>query len=272
MIYVQTSREVSGYTNRYAAAQYFMGGGHPPRNGLVERHYYVGQILEGGRFHILKPHRLCFLSEFTSFQLVSRCWTELSELEQSLLVAVYSEKKLALAYLSDSLTLTAWRELAAGLERAGYLRWADSNAIEMSLLGEAEVQHRLFNLSAGDNLLEKQGGIRIQHHSIQEHEIDLARSSTLSVNVDGMVIRIMTLRDGGAVIRVDHDATHRVLMSHKDDDRKFVQAYVNRLYPFSDLELLQHGASASGEPEGNHSRAAVEQSVEMHKPGTTTLG
>lgn len=235
MISIQTSRETVGYTNRYAAAQYYMGGGkgYPPRNGLVENRYYAGKILEGGQFHVLRPDRTCFISEFLSFQLVSTQWDDLSEIERSLLVAVYNQKKLALDTLSPKLPTINWREIAASLEKTGYLRWAESQAVEMSLVGEAEVQHRIFNLDAGNNLMGTRGGIRIQHHSVQDHEIDLGRASSLSVNVDGMRICIITLQDGGAVIQVDHDLSHQIYVSQYDEDRKYAQAYVDHILPMS---------------------------------------
>jgi hypothetical protein len=46
-----------------------------------------------------------------------------------------------------------------------------------------------------------------------------------------MLIRIFTLEDGGAVVRIDHDQTHRVYMSHADEERHFAQAYVDRALP-----------------------------------------
>src|SRR4051794_8112778 len=87
MILVQTSKELTGYIGYFTAAQYYIGGGkgYPPRNGLVENQYYAGQVLEGGRFRVLKPDRVCFISEFLSFQLVSKRWEDLSEPERSLL-------------------------------------------------------------------------------------------------------------------------------------------------------------------------------------------
>jgi len=231
MIHIQTSKGLVDYTNRYAVAQYFLGGGkgYPPRNGLVENQYYVGQILEARQFHVLRPDRLCFLSEFLSFQLVSRQWQELSESERTLLVAVYNQKKLALESLSTELPAGILRNIASQLMRTGYLNLVDSGIVELTLIGEVEVQHQIFEPDVGESLLAAHGGIRVQHHSVQDHEIDLGRSSRLSINVDGMQIRISTLQDGGAVIEVDHDTSHRVFMSHKDTDRNAVQAYVEQI-------------------------------------------
>ncbi len=228
MIFVHTYKEAIGYSQRYAAARYNMGGGgNPPRNGLAQNQSFVGQILSGGRFHVLKPDRMCCLSEFLDFQLVSKPWRELSELERSLLMAVYSSKKLALASLSSETSTATWYELASGLNEAGYLRSTDEpQVVELTPVGEAEIQHRLFNLDI-------KGGIRIQHHSLQDHEIDLARASTLSVNVDGMLIRIITLPNSGAIVRVDHDATHRVYMCRSDKDKSFTQTYIDRITPIT---------------------------------------
>lgn len=228
MIFAHTYKEAIGYSNRYAVARYNMGGGgNPPRNGLAQNQLFAGQILSGGRFHVLKPDRMCCLSEFLDFQLVSKPWRELSEPERSLLMAVYSHKKLALESLSSEMPETTWHEIASGLDKAGYLRRTDeSQVVELTLVGEAEIQHRLFNLEAN-------GGIRIQHHSLQDHEIELAQASTLSVNVDGMLIRIITLPNSGAIVRVDHDAAHHVYMCRTDKDKNFTQAYIDRITPIT---------------------------------------
>ena len=170
---------------------------------------------------------MCCLSEFLDFQLVSKPWRELSEPERSLLMAVFSHKKLALESLASEMPETSWHEIASGLDKAGYLRRTDeSQVVELTLVGEAEIQHRLFNLEAN-------GGIRIQHHSLQDHEIDLAQASTLSVNVDGMLIRIITLPNSGAIVRVDHDAAHHVYMCRTDKDKNFTQAYIDRITPIT---------------------------------------
>lgn len=232
MILLQTSKEAAGYSNRYATALYLGRGGFPMRKGLVQRQYYVGQILEGGRFHVLKPDRMCEIADFASFQLVSRHWSELSELERSLLLAVYNQNKLAFDTLPAEAPTGAWDEIATCLMRDGYLRWADEpQSVEMTPTGEAEVQHRIANLSAGETLSGADKGMRVKHNSVDEHEIELGRGSTLLVNVDGMLIRIFALKDSGAVIRVDHDRSHRVYMQHADEDEHFAQAYVDRITP-----------------------------------------
>lgn len=235
MIFAHTYKEAIGYSNRYAVARYNMGGGgNPPRSGLAQNQSFAGQILSGGRFHVLKPDRMCCLSEFLDFQLVSKPWRELSELERSLLMAVYSSKKLALGSLPSEVPATDWHEIASELDKAGYLRRTDEpQVVELTTVGEAEIQHRLSKLDA-------KGGIRIQHHSLQDHEIDLAQASTLSVNVDGMLIRIITLPNSGAIVRVDHDAAHSVYMCRTDRDKNFTQAYIDRITPITNrLEINQ---------------------------------
>jgi regulator of nucleoside diphosphate kinase len=231
MIFLPSSKEVASYGNRYAMAAYNMGGGgNPPRNGLVQNQYYVGQILDSRRFHILKPDRMCTIDEFVSFQLVSRSWSKLTEIERSLLCAVYTQKKLALDSLSTEVAAATWNEVASRLYRAGYLRWTDEiQVVELTLIGEAEVQHRLANLASGDNLVSAKGGIRTQHLSVQDHEIDLGRSSTLTINVDGMLIRIFTLPGSGAVVRIDHDRLQRVYMNRADEGKNFAQVYIDRV-------------------------------------------
>jgi len=242
MIFAQVSSEVAGYVNRYAAAVYMGGGDNPPRSGLVRRQYYVGQILERGHFHVLKPVRLCSTAEFYSFQLVSKRWGELTEQERSLLVSVYNHRKLALDCLSVDEAHVAWNEVASCLSRAGDLRWTDEvNVVELTLVGEAEVEHQISNRSAGENLLKTGAGIRLHHHSLQEHEIDLGRSSTLAVNVDGMMIRIFTLPTSGVIVRVDHDETQRVHMSRTDAERRFTQAYIDRAASLTQLEAVRIG-------------------------------
>jgi len=242
MIHSQTSNDIVGYSNRYASALYMGGGGHPPRSGLVRRQYYAGQILEGGRFRVLKPERLCSITEFLSFQLVSKRWRELSELGRSLLIEVYSRKKLPLDSLDAIVPITTWNGAAARLSRAGYLRWTDElQVVELTPVGEAEIQHQIFNLDAGDNVLDTEAGIRVQHLSTQEHEIDLGRASTLSVNVEGMLIRIFTLPTSGAVVRIDYDQAHRVYMSRTDEDNGYTQAYVDRIASLAQPEALLLG-------------------------------
>jgi regulator of nucleoside diphosphate kinase len=245
MIFLPSSKEAAGYGNRYAMAVYNLGGGgNPPRNGLVQNQYYVGQILDGGRFHILKPDRMCSIVEFVSFQLVSRSWSKLTEVERSLLFAMYSRTKLTLDSLSTEVAAVTWNEVASRLSRAGYLRWTDEpQAVELTLIGEAEVQHRLFNLSAGDNLVSAKGGIRTQHHSVQDHEIDLGRSSTLTINVDGMLIRISTLPSSGAVVRIDHDWSQRVYMNRTEEGKNFAQVYIDRNVPTSINPSVNPGES-----------------------------
>ena len=144
MIFAQTFKEAIGYSNRYAVALYNMGGGgNPPRKGLVQGQYFVGQILSGGRFHVLNPDRMCCLSEFLNFQLVSKPWRELSEIERSILMMVYSEKKVPLNSLSTELPASEVLEIATGLDKAGYLRRADEpQVVELTPVGEAEIQHR----------------------------------------------------------------------------------------------------------------------------------
>lgn len=245
MILSQTSRDVVGYSNRCAAAVYNMGGGgNPPRTSLVHNQYYVGRILDKGRFHVLKPDRMCSISEFTSFQLVSKPWRNLSERERSLLIAVYNQNKLELDGLSSEVPHSTWNDVAVVLNRAGYLRWTDEErVVELTLVGEAEVRHHLFGLDS-DPSEGPQEGIRIQHHSIQDHEIDLAQSSTLAVNVTGMLIRIFTLPTSGAVIRVDHDSSHRVFMNRTNQDRNFTQVYIDRTASATEDQLDSSGESA----------------------------
>lgn len=229
MKFLATSKEIADYSNRYALALYNSSAGNAPRNGLVQNQHYIGQILDGGRFHVLKPDSMCSISEFLSFQLVSRHWSEQSEIERSLLFAVYSHGKLALDRLSTEVPATRWNRTASRLSEAGYLRWTDElQVVQLTPVGEVEVQQQLFNLSAGDNLVSANGGIRIQHHGVQDHEIDLGRSSTLSVNVDGMLIRIFTLPGSGAIVRIDHDRSQRVSINRADEGKHFAQVYIDR--------------------------------------------
>lgn len=242
MIFTQVSTEAAGYVGRYAAAVYMGGGAKPPRSGLVQRQYYAGQILEHGQFQVLKPVRLCSIVEFSSFQLVSKCWHELTDDERALLIAIYNHKKLALDKFAVEAAGAAWDEIAAGLSMAGYLRWTDElNVVELALVGEAEVEHQISNWAAGDDLLNTASGIRVRHQSLQEHEIDLGRGCTLSVNVDGMLIRIFTLPAGGVVVRVDHDEAHRVHMSRTDAERCFTQTYIDRAASLAQPEAVRIG-------------------------------
>lgn len=243
MKFLPTAKEAAGYSNRYALALYNLGGGgNPPRNGLVRDQYYVGKVLERGRFHVLKPDRMCSLSEFLSFRLVSRRWSELSRLERSLLFAVYSHGKLAQDSLSTEVPAARWNQAATDLDTAGYLRRTDeSGVIELTPVGEAEVQHRLFNLDAGDHLTRSNGGIRIQHHDDRDHEIDLGRSSTLTVHVDRMLIRIFTLPGSGALTRIDYDPSQHVYMSRTDENNHFVQVYIDRAAPGSNSSIDSPG-------------------------------
>lgn len=239
MIFAQGSTEITGYVNRYASAIYLGGGGYPPRSGLVQRQHYVGQILENGQFRVLKPARLCSTAEFNDFQLVSKRWSALSELERTLLIETYNLKKLPLDCLDADPSAEAWTEVAACLSRAGYLRWTDElEVVELTLVGEAELQHQLLNLGAGDSVLSTTSGVRIRHHGPNEHEIDLGRASTLNVNVDGMHIRIFTMPSSGVVVRVDHDGAHRVHMSRTDAERRFTQAYIDRVSALTPPEAV----------------------------------
>ncbi len=222
------------------------GGGNPPRNGLIQTQHYAGQILDGGRFHVLKPDRMCSISEFLDFQLVSKRWSELSEIERSLLFAVYSQKRLVLDSVSTEVPATMWKGAASCLNRAGYLRWADElQVVELTPVGEAEIEHRLFKLGAGDNVVSTDGGIRILHHSVQDHEVDLGRSSSLTINVDGMLIRVFTLPGSGAVVRIDHDGSQQVYMSRADQDKNFAQVYIDRTAdPTSDHPFINTGENS----------------------------
>lgn len=229
MIHLHTAEDAIAYENRYAMALYNRSGGNPPRNGLVQTQYYFGQILDGGRFHVLKPAHMCSISEFLSFQLVSTRWSELSEIERSLLFAVYGQKKLALNNLSTEVPATTWHRAASHLSEAGYLRWTDElQVVELTLIGEAEIQQHIFNLSAGDNLISANGGIRIKHHDVQAHEVDLGRLSTLTINVDGMLIHIFTLPGSGAIVRIDHDRSQRACMNRADEGKNVAQVYIDR--------------------------------------------
>lgn len=228
MIFAHVSTEISGYVGRYASALYLGGGDHPPRSGLVRRQYYVGQILQGGQFRVLKPARLCAIDEFHSFQLVSKRWSALSKLERALLIETYNQKKLPLDCLDAEVTAAMWNETATCLSQTGYLRWTDElQVVELTLVGEAELRHQLLNLGAGDNVLDTTMGIRLRHLSTNEHEIDLGRASTLHVNIDGMLIRIFTLPSSGVVVRVDHDERQRVRMSRTDAEQRFTQVYID---------------------------------------------
>ena len=227
MKFAQTVEQVSAYQNRYAAALYVGGSGFPPRNGLTQHQYYAGQILSGGRFHVLKPDRMCTLAEFLSFQMVSRPWSALSEIDRVLLIMTYSQTKLALDNLTAKWSNEQCEHAALQLIRAGYLRWAEPEVVELTLVGEAEVRRQMQNLDAGDQLAQHDGGIRLRHYSLHDHEVELGRSSTLSIKLDGILVRVFTLQHSGAVIRVDHDRQNNIYMSSTDRDRAFAQIYVD---------------------------------------------
>lgn len=222
-----TVHQITAYTDRYAAAVYTGGGGHAPRNGLNFRHDYVGRILSGNRFHVLRPDRLCNLSEFAGFVMVSRTWAALNEVERALLVMTYSQTTLRLVSLSTKWSPVQCQEAACGLVQAGYLRWAEPEVIELTLVGEAEVAHQIGNTGVGESIIHRKGGIRLSHHSLQDHEVELGRESTLSVTVDGMVVRIFTLKESGTVIRVDHHPSQHIYTHILDRDRGFAQTYVD---------------------------------------------
>jgi len=244
MILARTSIEAAGYSNCFATALYMGGADYPPRSGLVQRQYYTGQILDGGRFHVLAPDRMCFMVEFLSFQLVSKPWSELSEIECSLLFAVYSQKKLSLDSLSTEIPTATWNGVATRLCRAGYLRWTDEvQVVELTPVGEAEIQHQIFSPSVSDSLEASKGGIRIQHHGVQDHEIDLGRASTLSIHVDGMLIRIFTLPVSGALVRIDYDRSRGVHVSSSDEARNFAQVYIDRVIPNSTPPIIDSDES-----------------------------
>lgn len=227
MKFAQTIDQTSAYQGRYAAALYAGGSGFAPRNGLTQHQYYAGRILSGGRFYVLKPDRMCSVSEFLSFQMVSRPWSALSEVERALLVMTYSQTKLALNSLTTKWTREQCEQATSDLVLAGYLRWAEAEVAELTLVGEAEVRHQVQNLGAGDQLARHDGGLRLRHYSLQDHEIELGRSSTLSIKLDGMLVRVFTLKQSGAVIRVDHDDTNNIYMNSTDRDRGFAQIYVD---------------------------------------------
>ena len=227
MSLTQTHQEISGHANRYAAAQYVGGGGYAPRSGLNYRQYYVGQILSGSRFHVLKPDRMCSVSEFASFVMVTQPWSRLSEVERSLLVMTYSQTALRLATLATKWPAEQVDEAAFCLVQAGYLRWAEPDVVELTLVGEAEVRHQISNAGAGESVIYRKGGIRIWHHSLQDHEVEVGRESTLSVTEDGMLIRIFTLQGSGAVVRVDHHPSHHIYTNSLDRERGFVQSYID---------------------------------------------
>lgn len=225
--FAQTIDQTSAYQGRYAAALYAGGGGFAPRSGLTQHQYYAGRILSGGRFHVLKPDRICSVSEFLSFQMVSRQWSALSEVERALLVMTYSQTRIALSGLTTKWTHEQCEQAVSDLILAGYLRWAEPGAVELTLVGEAEVRHQIQNLGAGDHLARHNGGLRLRHYSLQDHEIELGRTSTLSIRLDGILVRVFTLKQSGAVIRVDHDSSNNIYMNSVDRDRSFAQIYVD---------------------------------------------
>lgn len=243
MIYLDTSKEVIGYENRYAMALYNLGGGgNPPRNGLVQNQYYVGQILEGGYFHVLKPDRMCYISEFLSYRLVSKDWSELSKNERSLLIAVYNRKKLYLENLLTEIPMKTWYKIAKSLDLVGYLSWTgEADTIELSSIGEVEVYNRIVNVDAGNNIIGASSGIRIQHQSLYDHEIDLAQSSTLSINLDGMVIQILSLPEHGAIIHIDHEPSHYIHLGRIDRDKGYAQVYIDGMTSISNSQIISSG-------------------------------
>jgi hypothetical protein len=227
MKFAQTIDQTSAYQGRYAAALYAGGSGFAPRNGLTRHQYYAGRILSGGRFHVLKPDRLCSVSEFLSFQMVSRPWPVLTEIERVLLVMTYSQGKLALATLKTKWATEQNEQAASQLIQAGYLRWAEPETVELTLVGDAEVRHQVQNLGAGEHLARHDGGLRLRHYSPQDHEVEMGRASTLSIKLDGVLVRVFTLKQSGAVIRVDHDESNNIYMNSTDRDRAFAQIYVD---------------------------------------------
>lgn len=245
MIHLHTAIDVIGYENRYAMALYNIGGGgNPPRSGLVQNQHYVGKILEGGYFHVLKPDRMCSASEFLGYRLVSKCWSELSANEHSLLIALYNHKKLNLDSLSTEIPMKTWIQIAKFLDQAGYLRWTgEAQTIELSAIGELEVHNRIFNFDTSNKLAGENGGIRIQHHGVKDHEIDLAQSSTLSINLDGILIRILTLPKHGAIIHIDHKESHRIHLGRIDRDKGIAQVYIDDMPSFSNSQLIKSGDS-----------------------------
>lgn len=234
-----TVHQMTGYIDRYAAALYIGGSGHPPRNGLSFRQSYVGRVLSEERFHVLKPDRICSLSEFAGFVMVSRSWRHLTDIERTLLIRIYSDSVLRLTRLTTKWSEEQCQEATCRLIQAGYVRWAEPDVIELTLVGEAEVRHQVHNRNAGAGIMQSTGGIRVWHHNLQDHEIEMGRESTLSVTVDGMVVRIFTLKDSGAVVRVDHDLSHHVYTHSINRDRAFVQTYIDQ----SPARI--HGAQAS---------------------------
>jgi hypothetical protein len=222
-----TVHQITHYTDRYAAALYIGGSGQPPRNGLNFRQSYAGRILSGDRFHVLRPDRLCSLSEFAGFVLVSRTWASLNEVERALLVMTYSQKTLKLASLATKWSPLQCQDATLELVQDGYLRWAEPDVVELTLVGEAEVAHQIGNTGAGESVIHRKGGIRLWHHSLEDHEVELGRESTLSVTVDGMLVRIFTLKDSGTVIRVDHHPSQHVYTHILDRDRGFAQTYID---------------------------------------------
>ncbi len=243
VIHLHTAIDVIGYENRYAMALYNIGGGgNPPRSGLVQNQYYVGKILEGGYFHVLKPDRMCSASEFLGYRLVSTCWSELSENEHSLLIALYNHKKLNLDSLSAEIPKETWTRTAKFLDQAGYLCWTgEDQTIELSAIGEIEVHNRIFNFDTSNKLDEENGGIRIQHHSVKDHEIDLAQSSSLSINLDGILIQILTLPNHGAIIHIDHEASQYFHLGRIARDKGFAQFYIDNAPSFSNSQIINTG-------------------------------
>lgn len=243
MIHLHTPKDVVGYEGRYAMAFYNMGGGgNPPRNGLTENQYYIGQIIKDGNFRVLKPDRMCCISEFLSYRLVSKCWSELSNNEQSLLIAAYNQKKVNLENLLTEIPMKIRNKIAKSLDQAGYLRWTgEANTVELSTIGEVEVYNHIINANAGDNIIGASSGIRVQHQSLRDHEIDLAQSSTLSINLDGVTIQILSLPDHGAIIHIGHEPSHYIHLSRIDKDKSYAQVYIDSTTSISNSQIINAG-------------------------------
>jgi regulator of nucleoside diphosphate kinase len=239
MIHLDTAKDVVGYEGRYAMALYTLGGGgNPPRRGLAQNQFYVGQILPKGLFHVFKPDRMCYLTEFVSYQLASKSWPELSGSERTLLITAYNEKKVALLSTLTDLSLEARNDVAKTLNLAGYICWTDEEqTIELTSLGEFEIHNRIFNIDAGNGLEGTDYGIRIRHHNEHDHEVELSQSSTLSVNLEGIMIQIRALSGNGAIIQIDHDSPHYIRFDRTDSERGFAQVYINKRSSISNKQV-----------------------------------
>lgn len=212
MILLETAKDIAGYENRYAMALYNLGGGgNPPRNGLVRNQYYAGKILNQNRFHVLSPDRMCYTSEFLSYRLVSIDWTELTKLEQSILIKAYGQNKLPLANLPGELTSEVCEFIIKKLNTAGYIRWTDEfEVLELTELGKIEVGDRLCNLTMSKEPTQASGGITLHHHSLHEHHIELPHSSTLQIRFAGMEVRIQTYLNQSASLLIDPGPLNKI--------------------------------------------------------------